>query len=493
LWSVAASTGPAPRNNMGLAYDAQRGRLVMFGGTSDTTRLGDTWEWSGLSWSQVSTTGPAARRGTELAYDSDRHVVVLFGGQPADQAYSADTWEWNGVTWSLRATGGPPARHEHAMVFDSSNHRVVLFGGYNGGRLGDTWAWDGTAWSQMAATGAPTPRNGHAMAFDSVRGVAVLVGGYDGLTRGDTWELNGSAWVLRTLTGPAARDNHRLAFDPVHGRTLLYGGMVNGISPGNDLWAWDGVNWTQRPTGGIPRTGLGMDYDSQRSRLVVFGGLGGSPAQSVGDTWTFAEDAITTQPLGSDVCYRAPASFAVVASASNPSYQWQLNGSDLIDGSGISGSHTATLSIASSTLDKAGSYRAVVTTGCSTLVSQAAALNVHACSAPVFVKAIAAPGGNGATWATAIRDLNEAVQLADLTSPHPEVWVSRGTYKVDSGTHDRSLTLHVGGLTLYGGFLGNETQLSQRNWILNPCVISADILGNNVPGSIASRAGIRTT
>jgi hypothetical protein len=44
---------------MGLAYDAARNRVVLFGGTDELGLLRDTWTWDGTDWtSEVLPTRP---------------------------------------------------------------------------------------------------------------------------------------------------------------------------------------------------------------------------------------------------------------------------------------------------------------------------------------------------------------------------------------------------------------------------------------------------
>ena len=64
-----------------MAYDSQRGRVVLFGGYGDSGGLADTWEWDGSTWvERTPATSPPARSGHAMAYDSQRGRVVLFGG-----------------------------------------------------------------------------------------------------------------------------------------------------------------------------------------------------------------------------------------------------------------------------------------------------------------------------------------------------------------------------------------------------------------------------
>ena len=42
LWTQQSNFGPSPRSGGAMAFDSDRGRLVLFGGNSGTSRLGDT-------------------------------------------------------------------------------------------------------------------------------------------------------------------------------------------------------------------------------------------------------------------------------------------------------------------------------------------------------------------------------------------------------------------------------------------------------------------
>jgi len=99
------------------------------------------WVQRGASYS-----GPAARNEHTMAYDAARGRTILFGGQGASGPLAA-TWEWDGMIWTQRFAGtSPAARVGHAVAYDSTRGRVVLFGGFGSNTtMGDTWEWDGTA------------------------------------------------------------------------------------------------------------------------------------------------------------------------------------------------------------------------------------------------------------------------------------------------------------------------------------------------------------
>jgi hypothetical protein len=47
---VATPTNPGIRTTIAAAYDAARGRFVIYGGRTRSSVLGDTWEFDGRTW-----------------------------------------------------------------------------------------------------------------------------------------------------------------------------------------------------------------------------------------------------------------------------------------------------------------------------------------------------------------------------------------------------------------------------------------------------------
>lgn len=311
-WEKKTST-TAPPNAFAhaMAYDAGRKRVVLFGGCASSSctgagSQGGVWEWDGASWTQrPSSVSPQVRGGLAMAYDAARGKVVLFGGATGMFAPLGDTWEWDGASWTQRTPASAPApRMNHAMAYDATRGRIVLFAGCTAstpplpfvcdpaGLSGETWEWDGTSWAERAPTARPPARLGHAMTYDSARAQIVIFGGQDGarVALGDTWEDDGTEWHDRLARVPPARRFHALAGDEARGETLLFGGGNCGpTAPRGDTWTWDGSAWAERtPTAGpVPRGGLALAYDSARQRVVLFGGCAQPSMSSVvfGDTW----------------------------------------------------------------------------------------------------------------------------------------------------------------------------------------------------------------
>ena len=382
-WHLRTTDGPGIRGWHTMAYDSARGTTVMFGGhNGDTVLSGDTWEWDGTTWTLLGQVGPSPRFDHAMAYDSVRNVVVLFGG--ADGSPLGDTWEWGSTSWTLRSQAGPAPRYQPAMVYDEARGVTVLFGG--GGRphapwvYGDTWEWDGTSWTLRSEDG-PAPRQGHAMAYDPVRERTVLFGGYAGsYFCSDTWEWDGDTWTQRASSGPPGRHQHGMAYDALLGVTLMcFGSDSNYL---DDVWCWDGLDWSEFMGGPPARMSHGIAYDSLRNVVIVFGGATSAPVYS--DTWELATSAgpiLLQQPESQTVTVGESVSFTVAVDGIGAvTYRWHRNDTPLSDDGRVSGATTATLTVNPVRPDDAGTYSVVTADDCGSSTSAGALLGVlYAC------------------------------------------------------------------------------------------------------------------
>lgn len=279
------ATVPTARNVAMMAFDPLRSRALLFGGVVAGTyagiTVGDTWEWDGVAWVErfpAHSPGPHAASG--MAFDAGRGEIVLFGGTLAGGTVFGDTWTWNGSDWTQRLPAHAPSpRFACAMAYDAGYDRVVLFGGLNQSQTvthADTWTWDGSDWTQQAPAHVPPARCEHGMVFDSARQRVVMQGG---LWQADTWEWNGTDWtqmpdLAHDIRAPS------MVFDATRGMTVLFGGEWAGYS--NETWlygpghaasyvtfgsgcaGWAGTPWLA--TGGSPPR-LGQVFQLQLFNL----------------------------------------------------------------------------------------------------------------------------------------------------------------------------------------------------------------------------------
>ena len=183
------------------------------------------------------------------------------------------------------APGSQVPRWGHCLAYDSRRQRTILFGGtamyesrYCAKHYFATMEYDGQCWRGVNTAQQPDPTKEYAMAYDAARGVTVLFGGT--LFECETWTYDGTNWTQRTpLSSPCARTGQAMAYDSLRERVLLFGGNAYSVSsysgsPTNDLWAWDGANWTEIAASNCPsaRSEAVLAYDSYRDRTVLFGG-----------------------------------------------------------------------------------------------------------------------------------------------------------------------------------------------------------------------------
>jgi len=152
-WALLETAGETPTERYGhaMVYDEASGKVFVSGGWDSRVFLSSTWVFDPTadSWASLDTIGdvPQPRAGHRMVYDSRSGNLLLFGGNTRDsflgdlRSYEPDT-----NTWTLVKPAGatPPARNGHSMVYDSTNNTVLVFGGWNEVEyLNDTWSWNG--------------------------------------------------------------------------------------------------------------------------------------------------------------------------------------------------------------------------------------------------------------------------------------------------------------------------------------------------------------
>jgi hypothetical protein len=394
-WTVVATPNVPPRQQPALAPDPVGGGLVLFGGVQPTfaigTALADTWRLVGADWQALSpAVAPTARFGAGAAVDSTSGRLVLFGGRTQTTAgtFLADTWQWTGSTWvQLAPAVSPSARAGHALATDRVGGGLLLYGGTDasGAPLGDAWRFDGSTWTPLPAPQLGTPltsaefanvgadvvlfgRSGASpgvqralrftgsgwqeisssspittrfyagYALDTLRHEVVRFGGRDLAApfatsyRDDTWVFDG-AWRLESpATVPPARNFSRLAFDPLRGEVVMFGGS-DASGDLDDTWVWDGTDWTERfPATSPPAMNQHtLVFDPTRGGVVLHGGTG--PTMSTwlwsGSDWsqvaTTGQTAAAIGSLAFDAARNVLCFYANGGSVT-PSSLWELQG-----------------------------------------------------------------------------------------------------------------------------------------------------------------------
>jgi hypothetical protein len=238
------------------------------------------------------------RCGLRFARSSWFAVSLLLGSALLPAALPRNAHAADGVWTEIPP---PDFRLGHSAVYDRARHRMIVFGGMDGTTdRNDVWVLElsyPNRWRRLLPTGTPpSPRRHHTAVYDIVHDRMIVFAGasYDGEFHPDNqvWalELAGEAhWTQITPAGtpPFPRLAAVAVYDAFRNRMLVHGGSHGNGTPLGDVWALDfngTPTWTQfaNPISG-PRAYATAILDSLRDRMVVMGGIAGSPFN---DTWT---------------------------------------------------------------------------------------------------------------------------------------------------------------------------------------------------------------
>lgn len=263
-WSKVetGATGPGPRAEHAVAWDAVGRTMYLFGGAGTETRLGDFWAFDAVTrnWTQLPSGigAPGARSQARIAWDDVHGQLLLFGGVDPGGRNLGDLWSYKPALgrWEVvQANPGPPKRTGFQAGWDPVSRQFVLYGGFDFVVVGekfaynDTWVFDPATnqWRQLSSTGIlgdEEHRAGTDIVVPATGSPGILFGGLrdKGITemRNDVWLVDTAtgAWGKATTTGgpPSPRSLHSMAWDPAHGRLLVFGGYGGGYL--GDTWAY---------------------------------------------------------------------------------------------------------------------------------------------------------------------------------------------------------------------------------------------------------------
>jgi hypothetical protein len=146
-WVQLSPTGtpPSARSFTSAIYDEASNRMIVFGGTNGSP-LNDVWALTNANgiggspgWIQFSPSGtpPSARYGHSAVYDATNNRMIVYGGYTG-RTYVGDTWvlsNANGVggtpnwTMTVSGTGNAPQRGMHTAVYDPISNKMIIFSG----------------------------------------------------------------------------------------------------------------------------------------------------------------------------------------------------------------------------------------------------------------------------------------------------------------------------------------------------------------------------
>jgi uncharacterized repeat protein (TIGR03803 family) len=288
------------------------------------------------------------------------------------------------ITTVYSFTGGGDGGHPAAgltLGSDGNFYGTTAYGGtYDDGTV-FRLAPDGTLVSLVQFDG-----------YDGANPEAALVLGTDGNLYGTTENggTNGMGVIFQlNLNFPTLQISGQPADqDAFIGANVVFSVAVIGNPPLFYQWKEDGTNLTDGPglSGSTTRVLTLLNVTPASS--AVYSVLVSNAANSV-----LSKDAvlgviqsppqITVQPASQTLVNGGTAVFSVTAIGDLPlSYQWQENGTNLMDGGQVSGSSTSTLTLSNLVETNSGTYSVIVSNAVAATASSDAVLTVFAISYP---------------------------------------------------------------------------------------------------------------
>jgi hypothetical protein len=300
-------TSPPARQLPGAAYDPVRDRIVLFGGTETSadgktlTPVHDTWEFDGTTWKQIGGEGPVISKPI-IAFDAARNQTIMLGLDNSAvtlmYAYDAVAGTWNQVKPALL----PPCVNEGALAYQESNQTLIYTGGVctNATGVDETYEWDGTNWTKVTLLLADTRVFGAAFAYDADHRVTTLFGGSPvvGLPVSDTWTYASGTWLsVPDFSRPGPRSLFTFTTDPVNNTIWMYGG-TDDVTTFSDFWRYDSGAWTEVVADGAPVGCLSPTaaLDTDRNKLVVVCADAAAVYEWDGTAWKTITPAAKTVP-----------------------------------------------------------------------------------------------------------------------------------------------------------------------------------------------------
>ena len=297
---IANGVNSSPSARYGaVSWMDNYGNAYIFSGYNSVYFYNDLWRFNGTSWVQVIANGvnssPSARYGA-VAWTDNNGNAYVFGGYSDIGFYYNDLWQFNGSNWTqLIANGvtGSPSSRWGAVSWTNKSSNAYVFGGYNNGYYyNDLWGFIGNTWVQIIANGvngSPSARASSTSWTDN-QGYVYVFGGKNSTFLNDLWKIDKTNWsqiyansVNKIL--PRGRSGAVSWIDNL-GNTYLFGGSGNSIY--NDLWKYNGSNWTQLIANGVTGSPssrwCAVSWTDNNGNAYVFGGAGNT---LYNDLWKF--------------------------------------------------------------------------------------------------------------------------------------------------------------------------------------------------------------
>ena len=356
------------------------------------------------------TTGANAAYGSETVwnwgYDSNAGGYVGSSGGISSY-YSIPSWQTN--VNNLAGRGGSTSLRNIPDVALTADNVYVAFGNGTNGEFGGTscaaplWAgFIALVNQQAAANGESSVGFINPAIYAIAAGANYAVCFHDVTTGSNTWPSSPNLFYatngydLCTGLGTPNGTNLINALAPLpvpyfvtqpssqtvtNGASLKFGATVTGQSPLVYQWLFNGTNL---PAGGnisgttsnVLSIAAATTNNSGNYSLIVTNIYGSVTSRVAVLTVGFAP-AFSAQPANLTILSGGNAVFSATVSGSTPLvYQWRKNGTNLVNGTGISGATSNVLTLTAVTTNSSGNYNLSVTNSFGAITSSIAALTV---------------------------------------------------------------------------------------------------------------------
>lgn len=230
-------------------------------------------------------------------------LMLVLGGSLVsaqdDLPYDSGSTEADGA---LDITPHPWYVRDARASFDAAREEVVLFGGYWSSTFRtETWTFDVNTqrWTNESPDTFVSGRHSQVMEYDPIGQRVLLFGGSraDNTLLNDMWSWDGTDWTeLTPANAPTPRADSAAAINPATGEIILFGGQ-DSSGYREDTWSWDGTTWTEVTTDTVPDIAYSyytaMAFDSGEGVWVLYDSWNRETWIFDGTDWTYVSSGVT--------------------------------------------------------------------------------------------------------------------------------------------------------------------------------------------------------
>jgi Ig-like domain CHU_C associated len=441
---------------------------IYVGGYNNTTGLNQVLRWNGTAWAAV---GALNGNSSITAIDYVSTSEVYAAGYFTNGSGSNYVAKWNGTAWSVLggALSGAPTS-VLKCVSATEIYTVMSLSGSTG-----MYKWNGTTWTLLGNTFSDLGFQGNVLTMNYVSATEIYIAGTlhnNANSRRVILKWNGTTWVqvgvfpVPTLSDPnvAIRE---IAYKSANEMYVVGNLESNPGSPPDPEapYKWDGTNWTQVLPTPFSSNIENMKYHAASNTFYATGSpdyVLPSNLITTSAMYNYAPCLPASTPTitanHTTVCNRQPVTLTATGALNDETawvwYSGSCSGTLLGTGASITVNPTVT-----TTYYARGEGSCNSSGSCGSITINASA------DSRIYVKANATGLNNGTSWANAYTSLQSAL---DQTTTCDSIFVAAGTYiptKDVAGTvtTGRTRTFKIpSDVKVFGGFVGNETQLAQR-------------------------------